>query len=100
MKVEFSYFPLLIRDGSYQSTDMDVLSGHRGWEHTPEVQAKGSTSGNLLGASPVNLLSDLAHQQAEDELADSGDDRETDASLKSSINRRKLRMVIDLEEDD
>ncbi|GLT35849.1 hypothetical protein SLA2020_102660 [Shorea laevis] len=88
------------RDGSYQSTDMDVPSDHHGWEHTTEVQAKGSTSGNLLGVSPVNLLGDLAHQQAEDELADSGDDRETDALLKSSINRRKLRMVIDLEEDD
>lgn len=40
------------------------------------------------------------HQRMEDELADSGDEMDYSASSRSVVDRRKLRMVFDEEDDD
>lgn len=50
--------------------------------------------------SPVNNEDDLPQELLDDDLADSGDDVTTDELLRSSVNRRKLRMVIDPEDGD
>lgn len=52
-----------------------------------------------LGVSPANNLDHLSHQQSGHELEDSGDEVAPSASPKSVVMRRKLRMVLDLEDD-
>ncbi|XVF12596.1 hypothetical protein REPUB_Repub08aG0132500 [Reevesia pubescens] len=81
------------RDGSNQFTDMDVIFHHDSREGTSEAV-------KLSHVSPENIEVELADQQAEDELADSGDDVASVSFVESTINRRKLRMVIDPEDDD
>ncbi|XP_021295364.1 protein timeless homolog isoform X3 [Herrania umbratica] len=76
-------------DGSNQFSEIDVIS-HQESRDTV----------NLSRVSPENIEGELAHQQAEDELADSGDDVVSGSFVESTINRRKLRMVIDPEDDD
>jgi hypothetical protein len=56
-------------------------------------------SENLLGVAPENNLYHVSHQQVDDELADWGDEVVSSVPPKSAVMRRKLRMVLDLEDD-
>ena len=72
---------------------MDVIFHHDSREGTSEAV-------KLSRVSPDNVEGELELQQAEDELADSGDDVASGSFVKNTINRRKWRMVIDPEDDD
>ncbi|EOY23387.1 Timeless family protein, putative isoform 1 [Theobroma cacao] len=76
-------------DGSNQFSEIDVI-----------FHQESRDTVNLSRVSTENIEGELAHQQAEDELADSGDDVASGSFVESTINRRKLRMVIDPEDDD
>ena len=56
-------------------------------------------SGNLLGVASENNLDHVSRQQVDDELADWGDEVVSSVPPKSAVMRRKLRMVLDLEDD-
>lgn len=66
----------------------------------PDSKEGISDAVNLSHVSSENVEGELANPQAEDELADSGDDVMSVSIVESTTNRRKLRMVIDLEDDD
>ena len=66
----------------------------------PDNREGTSEAVKLTRVSLENVEGELAHQQAEDELADSGDDVASGSFVESTINRRKWRMVIDPEDDD
>ncbi|KAM3729911.1 hypothetical protein ACB098_12G046900 [Castanea mollissima] len=57
-------------------------------------------SGNRLDVAPVNDLDNLSDQVVDEELEDAIDELAPSASPKSNVMRRKLRMVLDLEDDD
>ncbi|XWS48502.1 hypothetical protein CRYUN_Cryun13aG0083200 [Craigia yunnanensis] len=80
------------RDGGNQFTEMDDIFHHDSGEGTSEAV-------KLSRVSLENVEGELALKQAEDELADSGDDV-SGSFVESTINRRKWRMVIDPEDDD
>ncbi|XP_059434637.1 uncharacterized protein LOC132167643 isoform X2 [Corylus avellana] len=56
-------------------------------------------SENLLGVAPESNLDLVSRQQVDDELADWGDEVVSSVPPKSAVMRRKLRMVLDLEDD-
>ncbi|KAI5347141.1 hypothetical protein L3X38_015020 [Prunus dulcis] len=65
-----------------------------------EVRGTGTGTGNPLDAGPVKNLEDLQHEQMDNDLADSGDEMAYGAFPESSVSRRKLRMVLEDEDDD
>jgi hypothetical protein len=56
-------------------------------------------SEKLLGVAPESNLDHVSGQQVDDELADWGDEVVSSVPPKSAVMRRKLRMVLDLEDD-
>jgi hypothetical protein len=56
-------------------------------------------SENLFGVASENNLDHVSRQQVDDELADWGDEVVSIVTPKSVVMRRKLRMVLDLEDD-
>ncbi|GAV84903.1 TIMELESS domain-containing protein/TIMELESS_C domain-containing protein [Cephalotus follicularis] len=60
---------------------------------------KGTFEAEVTG-SPFNSMDNLSHQTADYKLEDSADDVAPVESMINSVNRRKLRMVLDLEDDD
>ncbi|XVF53482.1 hypothetical protein PTKIN_Ptkin05aG0102800 [Pterospermum kingtungense] len=66
----------------------------------PDSREGTSEAVKLSHVSSENVEGELAHQQADDELADSGDDLVSVSIVESNTNRRKWRMVIDPEDDD
>ncbi|CAB4301968.1 unnamed protein product [Prunus armeniaca] len=65
-----------------------------------EVRGTGTGYGNPLDAGPVKILEDLQHEQMDNDLADSGDEMAQGAFPESGVSRRKLRMVLEDEDDD
>ncbi|ONI25468.1 hypothetical protein PRUPE_2G304900 [Prunus persica] len=65
-----------------------------------EVRGTGTGTGNPLDAGPVKNLEDLQHEQMDNDLADSGDEMAHGAFPESGVSRRKLRMVLEDEDDD
>ncbi|OMO53946.1 protein timeless-like protein [Corchorus olitorius] len=55
---------------------------------------------NLSHASPKSIEVELPRLQGEDEFADSGDAMVTGFFVEGTINRGKLRMVIDFVDDE
>ncbi|KAJ0041935.1 hypothetical protein Pint_17608 [Pistacia integerrima] len=92
------------RDGWNQSSQMDIAETnqdisikHGNQEGTSVSEMNGS---NISSFSALNNADDLPHQIMDDELADSGDDVGAVEILNSAVSRRKLRMVIDPEDED
>lgn len=61
------------------------------------VELTGNGSENRVGLSNTHQVE---YQQVDDELVDSEDDVATNAFVDNAVSRRKLRMVIDPEDDD
>ncbi|KAL9412393.1 hypothetical protein AB3S75_045925 [Citrus x aurantiifolia] len=92
------------RDGCDQSSVIDVArtgevisASHISLEGTSEAELIDSKT---LGVSHVNNEDDMEHQLMDDDFADSGGDAAAGGLMRSSVSRRKLRMVIDPEDDD
>ncbi|XP_044504324.1 protein timeless homolog isoform X2 [Mangifera indica] len=86
------------RDGCNQSgeidfveTNQDISIKHANQEGTSVSETNGS---HISSFSPVTV------SNADDELADSDDDVAASEMQSNAVSRRKLRMVIDLEDDD
>ncbi|KAJ0042369.1 hypothetical protein Pint_17596 [Pistacia integerrima] len=69
-------------------------------EKTNEDAGNGGTTDAMGSFAPVNNADDLPHLLMDDELADSGYDVAAGEILSSAVSRRKLRMVIDPEDED
>ncbi|XP_058206068.1 uncharacterized protein LOC131319704 [Rhododendron vialii] len=85
-------------EGEFDESSLDYAAN-------AEAEASSLGSKKLVGAPLVDDASHLQHQQMHDELADElsdfGDDATTHvASPKDAVWRRKMRMVLDLEDDD
>ncbi|BFG23444.1 hypothetical protein CerSpe_097180 [Prunus speciosa] len=65
-----------------------------------EVRGTGTGTGDPLDSGPVKNLEDLQHEQMDNDLADSGDEMAHGAFPESGVSRRKLRMVLEDEDDD
>ncbi|KAH9677418.1 Timeless family protein [Citrus sinensis] len=92
------------RDGCDQSSVIDVArtgevisASHISLEGTSEAELIDSKT---LGVSHFNNEDDMEHQLMDDDFADSGGDAAAGGLMRSSVSRRKLRMVIDPEDDD
>ncbi|KAH9646679.1 Timeless family protein [Citrus sinensis] len=92
------------RDGCDRSSVIDVArtgevisASHISLEGTSEAELIDSKT---LGVSHVNNEDDMEHQLMDDDFADSGGDATAGGLMRSSVSRRKLRMVIDPEDDD
>ncbi|KAA8539990.1 hypothetical protein F0562_026682 [Nyssa sinensis] len=95
------------RNGFEQPTEMeaaeinDVTFDHAG---NAEAEASGISSRKPLGVAFVDNADNLQHQKLHNKLADELADFEDDAtpvvSQTSAVLRRKLRMVIDFEDDE
>ncbi|KAJ0098814.1 hypothetical protein Patl1_20274 [Pistacia atlantica] len=92
------------RDSWNQSSRMDIVETnqdisikHANQEGTSVSEMNGS---NISSFSPVNNADDLPHQLMDDELADSGYDVAAGEILSSAVSRRKLRMIMDPEDED
>ncbi|KAJ4705908.1 Timeless protein [Melia azedarach] len=95
---------IMERDGCNQSGGMEVAENGEGIS-IDRVSLEGASKTEVIDTqppdvSPVNNEDDLPQELLDDDLADSGDDVTTDELLRSSVNRRKLRMVIDPEDGD
>ncbi|KAI8564941.1 hypothetical protein RHMOL_Rhmol03G0222300 [Rhododendron molle] len=95
------------KDGEEQPNGMEGEFDDSSLDYAANAEAKASSLGSekLVGAPLVDDASHLQHQQMHDELADElsdfGDDATTHvASPKDAVLRRKIRMVLDLEDDD
>ncbi|CAK7324063.1 unnamed protein product [Dovyalis caffra] len=96
------------RDGGSESTgqdaegiEEDIVLDHVSKEGASEAEATDSISRKSKGVAPVNNEDDLPDQQMDDALADLEDaTAASDAVVTSPTRRRKLRMVVDLEDDD
>ncbi|XP_031248622.1 uncharacterized protein LOC116106392 isoform X2 [Pistacia vera] len=78
-------------------TNQDISIKHANQEGTSVSEMNGS---NISSFSPVNNADDLPHQLMDDELADSAYDVAAGEILSSAVSRRKLRMVMDPEDED
>ncbi|XP_008234806.1 PREDICTED: uncharacterized protein LOC103333691 [Prunus mume] len=65
-----------------------------------EVRGTGTGTGIPLDAGPAKNLEDLQHEQMDNDLVDSGDEMIHGALPESGVSRRKLRMVLEDEDDD
>ncbi|KAK2983623.1 hypothetical protein RJ640_023157 [Escallonia rubra] len=87
-----------------QSTEMGVAESEDAAANHDEAEATGGSSGQNIGLAFVDKAGHLQCQQLEDELADDfpdfGDDETPVSSEKAVVIRRKLRMVVDLEDDE
>ncbi|KAJ4843375.1 hypothetical protein Tsubulata_032681 [Turnera subulata] len=99
--------PYAERDGVSYPIMMDVdgidknnVSKHANENGNSKAEETGSIPRNSAGVSPSKSRGDVSLQQADDELADLEDDDTSDTLVKSSALRRKLRMVIDGDDDD
>lgn len=78
-----------------------IAFDHVNLNDTKEAEVSGP-AGSGRGVLPVNNLYDSPHQKADDdELADSEDEVDGSGfSNSAAANRRRLRMVLDVEDDD
>ncbi|XP_015878277.3 uncharacterized protein LOC107414639 [Ziziphus jujuba] len=95
------------RDVSKQSRVLEraeigegIAFNHISPNDSREAEVTGNGSGSTLGDLPVNNLYDLPHQQVDDELADFEDEVDYSGVSNSTASRRKLRMVLDVDDDD
>lgn len=95
------------RDGHTLSDELevagiedDVAFKHVSLDDNSEDEIMAFSSEKQLGAASANNRDISPHQQVADELADSGDDIASSALPINSTSRRKLRMVIDFEDDE
>ena len=98
---------MILRDGHTLSDELevagiedDVAFKHVSLDDNSEDEIMAFSSEKQLGAASVNNRDISPHQQVADELADSGDDIASSALPINSTSRRKLRMVIDFEDDE
>lgn len=85
-------------EGEFDESSLDYAAN-------AEAEASILGSEKQVGAPLIDDANHLQHQQMHDELADElsdfGDDATTPvASPKDAVLRRKMRMVLDLEDDD
>lgn len=89
---------LFRRDGCNQSSEIDFV------ETNQDISIKRAnqegTSVSETNGSHISSFSPVTVSNADDELADSGDDVAASEMQSNAVSRRKLRMVIDLEDDD
>ena len=99
---------MILRDGCTLSNGLevagiedDVAFKNISSDDNSEDEIMAFTSEKQLGDAPTNN-GDISpnHQQVIDELADSGDDDIASNALSVNSTRRRLRMIIDFEEDD
>lgn len=95
------------RDRGSESTGQDVVGidedtvlDHGSKEGASEAEATNSRSGKSTGVSPVNYVDDIPDQQMDDALEDLEDAAASDTVVTSARLKRKLRMVVDLEDED
>lgn len=86
-------------------TNEEAALDHVNLNYTKEDEVGGPAgSGSSLGVLPVNNLYDSPHHKVHNELEDIEDEVELDGSVGFSNNtaasRRRLRMVLDVEDDD
>lgn len=96
-----------LRDGEEQPGGMEGEFDESSLDYAANAEAEASILGSKkqVGAPLIDDANHLQHQQMHDELADElsdfGDDATTPvASPKDAVLRRKMRMVLDLEDDD
>lgn len=96
-----------LRDGEEQPSGMEGEFDESSLDYAANAEAEASilSSEKQEGAPLVDNANHLQHQQMHEELADElsdfGDDATTPvASPKDAVLRRKMRMVLDLEDDD
>ncbi|KAG5558725.1 hypothetical protein RHGRI_008623 [Rhododendron griersonianum] len=97
----------LSRDGEEQPSGMEGEFDENSLDYAANAEAEASILGSekQVGAPLIDDANHLQHQQMHDELADElsdfGEDATTPvASPKDAVLRRKMRMVLDLEDDD
>ena len=98
---------MILRDGHTLSDELevagiedDVAFKQVSLDDNSEDEIMAFSSEKQLGAASANNRDISPHQQVADELADSGDDIASSALPINSTSRRKLRMVIDFEDDE
>ena len=78
----------------------DIVPDHVSKESASEAEAIDSRSGKSTGVSPVNYVDNTPYEQMDDALEDLEDAAASDTVVTSARLKRKLRMVVDLEDDD
>ncbi|KAJ6294952.1 hypothetical protein OIU76_022940 [Salix suchowensis] len=76
----------------------DTVPDHVGKESASEAEAIDSRSGKSTGVSPY--VDNTTYEQMDDALEDLEDAAVSDTVVTSARLKRKLRMVVDLEEED
>ncbi|KAF8413264.1 hypothetical protein HHK36_001240 [Tetracentron sinense] len=84
---------------SHVGEDMAVKLKDLNGNSKQEEASSATSSGKPVGAELLNNIDHVPHQQMHDELEDSEDDV-AQITPKTSILRRKLKMVVDLEDDE
>ena len=99
---------MILRDGLTLSNGLEVV-GIEDDVAFKNVRSDDNSEDEIMAFSSEKQLGDapsnngdisLNHQQVTDELADSGDDDIASNALSVNSTRRRLRMIIDFEEDD
>ncbi|KAB5524209.1 hypothetical protein DKX38_021958 [Salix brachista] len=78
----------------------DIVPDHVSKDSASEAEAIDNRSGKSTGVSPVNYVDNTPYEQMDDALEDLEDAAASDTVVTSARLKRKLRMVVDLEDDD